>query len=255
MDQKHYEKLTCKQCINAENIGFDFSFAFQPIISKKKREIIAYEALVRGLEDKPSSEVFRHINEGNLYRFDQSCRVKAIALAARIGIKCNLNINFTPNAIYKPELCIRTTLDAADEYNFPINKITFEVTEAEKIRDHAHLAKIIRTYQELGFTTSIDDFGAGYSGLNLLAEFQPDYIKLDRALIMDIHEKQTKQSIVRGIITTCNELSIGVLAEGIEKTEEYQWLAQAGIDMFQGYLFARPGFETLPEVTEELFDL
>ncbi len=249
---KEFEDITCRQCINAENLGFDFSFAFQPIISRKNKTIISYEALVRGLNNEPAASIFNHVNEENLYRFDQYCRVKAIHLASRLDLKCNLNINFTPNAIYKPELCIRTTLRAADEYKFPIERITFEITEIEKIKDHAHLANIIKTYQKLGFTTSIDDFGAGYSGLNLLAEFQPDYIKLDRLLVMNIHERPARQSIVRGIITTCTELGIGILAEGIKKREEYHWLSDAGIDLYQGYLFARPGFESLPLVPVEL---
>jgi EAL domain-containing protein (putative c-di-GMP-specific phosphodiesterase class I) len=122
--------------------------------------------------------VLSQVNDDNRYRFDQACRVKAIKGAAAIGIVEKLSINFLPNAIYKPEVCIRTTLAAARAHNFPIERIVFEATEGEAINDGRRLAEILREYKQTGFITAIDDFGAGYAGLNLLAEFQPDVIKL-----------------------------------------------------------------------------
>lgn len=254
LDAHLYTELTCKQCVNAEALGFDFSFAFQPIISVASRSIISYEALARGLNGEPSATVFKHVNADNLYRFDQACRVKAIKLAVELGLGVNLNLNFSPNAVYKPELCIRTTLLAADTYGFPKERIVFEVTEGEKVEDRAHLANIINAYRNLGFGTAIDDFGAGYSGLNLLVEYQPDCIKLDRVLISDIDRTRTKQAIVKGVVAVCSELGIAPLAEGVETMDEFRWLRGAGIDLYQGYLFARPGFQALPVVDEALFD-
>ncbi len=252
MIQKHYEPLTCRQCANIEALDFDFSFAFQPIIRASTAEIVSYEALARGTKGEPFPEVWKNVHEKNLYRFDQTCRVKAIKLAKELGLTCGLNINFTPNAVYRPELCIRTTLEAAREYDFPIDNIRFEVTEGEEVREKSHLVNIIKTYKELGFSTYIDDFGAGYSGLNLLAEFQPDCIKLDRGLIADIHVHFAKQAITQGVIFTCNKLGIEVLAEGVEKFEEYAWLQRNGVDLFQGYYFARPAFEELVDVPASL---
>jgi len=255
MKNVHYEPLTCRQCINTRPLGFEFSFAYQPIVRASTRSIIAYEALARGPEGQPFPEVWKQVTEENLYRFDQACRVKAIKLATELNLQTGLNINFTPNAVYRPELCIRTTLQAAKEYDFPIERIHFEVTEGEQVKDNAHLVSIIRTYQKLGFSTYIDDFGAGYSGLNLLAEFQPDCIKIDRGLISRIQEHTPRQAILEGIIYTCRKLGIDVLAEGVETAEEYQWLLRADVDLFQGYYFARPAFEQLVEVDHALFDL
>jgi EAL domain-containing protein (putative c-di-GMP-specific phosphodiesterase class I) len=93
---------------------------------------------------------------------------------------------------------------------------------------------------------AIDDFGAGYSGLNLLAGFQPAIIKLDRQLIEEIHLSLPKQAIVRGVLSVCRDLNILPIAEGVEEIEEYLALRELGIDVFQGYLFAHPGFEALP---------
>lgn len=255
MKQEHFEPLTCRQCINTKPLGFDFSFAFQPIVRTSSCSIVAYEALARGTAGQPFPEVWKHVTEENLYRFDQACRVKAIRLATELDLQVGLNINFTPNAVYRPELCIRTTLEAAKEYDFPIDRIHFEVTEGENVKDKGHLVGIIQTYQKLGFSTYIDDFGAGYSGLNLLAEFQPDCIKIDRGLISDIQEHTPKQAIVEGILYTCRKLGIDVLAEGVETAGEYQWLARVGVDLFQGYYFARPAFEQLVDVDQALFSL
>ena len=190
-----------------------------------------------------------------LIDIDQNCRIKAVQLAAELGMSCDLNINFSPNAVYQPEQCIRTTLWAAEKYGFLIRQIVFEVTDGEKVKDHEHLRRIIDYYQNLWFKTAIDDFGAGYAGLNLLANYLPDYIKLDRDLIIDIDHHERRQAIVHGIQLICRELNIGILAEGVETIEEYKWLSMRGIDLFQGYWFAKPGFESLPEVPYERYKL
>jgi EAL domain-containing protein (putative c-di-GMP-specific phosphodiesterase class I) len=95
---------------------------------------------------------------------------------------------------------------------------------------------------------AIDDFGAGYSGLNLLADFQPDQIKLDMKLVRGIERHGPRQAIVRAIDQACQDLGIDVIAEGVETVEEYAWLANQGIKLFQGYLFAKPAFESFPPV-------
>ena len=228
--------------------------AFQPIVDAAKRDIFAHEALVRGERGEPAGSVFAHVDRSNLYRFDQSCRVKAITLAAQLDMQSRLSINFMPNAVYKPELCIRTTLNAAHESGFDVERIIFEATEAERIEDQPHLRRIIEHYQAQGFATAIDDFGAGYAGLGLLAEFQPDIIKLDMALVRGIDTDRTRQAIVRGITWVCRELDIRVIAEGVETRDEYHALRDFGIELFQGYYFARPAFEALATVPDSLFD-
>ncbi len=87
----------------------------------------------------------------------------------------------------------------ADEHNFPLNRLIFETLENEHIDNYRHLTNILREYREFGFMTAIDDFGAGHSGLNLLADFQPDLIKLDMALIRDVDRDRVRQVIVRGL--------------------------------------------------------
>ncbi|RCL58475.1 MAG: EAL domain-containing protein, partial [Pseudomonas sp.] len=169
----------CPSCASGERLGFGFSYAFQPIVDLRRREIFAHEALVRGTGGEPAPSVLAQVNEENRFRFDQAGRVKAIKTAAKLGMQSRLSINFMPNAIYRPELCIRSTLEAARAHDFPIERIIFETVEGERISDGKWLTEVFREYQRIGFLTAIDDFGAGFAGLNLLADFQPDIIKLD----------------------------------------------------------------------------
>ncbi|MFO8025446.1 EAL domain-containing protein [Thiohalophilus sp.] len=245
---------SCGQCANGESLGFKFSFAFQPIVDLAQRRIVSYEALVRGPQGEPASWVLDQVNDSNRYRFDQTCRVKAVKLASELDLKVNLNINFFPNAVYQPEVCIRTTLEAAKAYNFPTDQIVFEITEGEKVEDHQHLIDIVNEYHRLGFSMAIDDFGAGYSGLNLLAEYQPDIIKLDRQIISAIHQQPPRQAIVEGIVHTCGKLGIELVAEGVEEIEEIRWLSKAGIRLFQGFWFARPAFRELVTIEAAKYD-
>lgn len=164
---------TCDKCRQSQKLDFDIRFAYQPIVDIVQRSIIAYEALVRGPNGEGAMEVLRRVTPVNLYLFDQSCRVEAIGSAARLGIRERLSINFLPNAVSHPATCIQSTIAAAREYNFPVENIIFEVTEGERVQNRAHLVRIIRAYDELGFGTAIDDFGAGYAGLELLSDYHP----------------------------------------------------------------------------------
>jgi EAL domain-containing protein (putative c-di-GMP-specific phosphodiesterase class I) len=220
-----------------------FTMAFQPIVDVGTREVFAHEALVRGLAGEGAASVLDRVDATNRYAFDQACRVRAIELAANRKLAGNLSINFLPNAVYQPEACLGSTLAAARRTGFSADRIIFEVTEGERVVDHAHLRAILAEYRRQGFRTAIDDFGAGYSGLNLLAEFQPDYLKLDMELTRGIHGDRVRRTIVRGILDVCAELGIVPIAEGVETADEAAALADLGIGLMQGYLFARPSFE------------
>lgn len=249
---KPFKSAGCAECRNPEALGFDFTMAFQPIIDVEDQRPFAYEALVRGINGESAGEILGRVNDSNRYRFDQACRVKAIELASRLGLHkipdCLLSINFLPNAVYRPETCIRATLEAAKRYEFPLERLMFEVTEGEQVQDAEHLKGIFKEYSRQGFTTAIDDFGAGYSGLNLLANFQPHIIKLDMALTRNLHQDRVRQAIVSGIVLVADRLGIRIVAEGIEQSGEREALRELGIRYMQGYLFARPQIGALPVI-------
>lgn len=237
----------------AGGVDFDFTFAFQPIVDATAREVIAFEALVRGPEGEPSAEVFARVPPENLYRFDQACRLKAIHMARQLNLHKCLNVNLFPNSLQRTGMNVHATLEASVDEGFPVKDLIFEVSEAEEITHYTSVADIFRTYQEFGFQTAIDDFGTGYSGLRMLAEYQPNYIKLDRHIIADVHKFHVKQTIVGGIRSICERLGIALVAEGVERAEEYAWLRRAGVHLFQGYYFARPTLEALVDVQPSLY--
>ncbi len=158
-----------------------------------------------------------------------------------------------PNAVYRPEACIRSTLEAAEQHRFPIERIIFETVEGENIISRPHLVDIFRAYKRFGFQTAIDDFGAGYSGLTLLADFQPDLIKLDMELVRGIDTDFVRQRIVCGVLAMCRDLGIRVIAEGIETRGERDFFAANDVTLMQGYFFAKPAFKAVPEVDKDAF--
>jgi len=223
-----------------------FSFAFQPIVDIGSQEVFAYEALVRGRANEPAGTVFAALGPAQLHTFDRAARVQAIALAASLGLNAGISLNFLPRSLETLPDAISSTIDAARKAGISERKIFLEITEGELIRDLAGFASSINQYRASGIHLVIDDFGAGYSGLNLLADFQPDVIKIDMHLVRDIDCKGPRQAIVRAVIQVCDDLGIEVVAEGVETQLEYRWFKRAGVRLFQGYLFGRPEFEALP---------
>ncbi len=247
------DRVKCGACRTDVDLP-DFTMAFQPIVDIETSEIYAFEALVRPTGGGSAADVLSRINEQNRYSFDQACRVKAIELAARLGMTSLLSINFLPNAVYQPAACLRKTFEAAERTGFPVHHLMFEVTENEPSRDVGHLKAIFNEYRRHGMITAIDDFGAGHSGLNMLADFQPDVLKIDMALTRSIHADDVRSKIAGAIINLCHSLHISVIAEGIETLEEAVALRRLGVRLFQGYLFARPALEQLPSVPASIID-
>ena len=248
----------CDGCRNADanNFATPFTMAFQPIVDVEAGTIWGYESLVRGIAGESAFQVLSQLTPENRYAFDQACRVKAIELAgARLADPtARLSINFLPNAVYEPKACIRATLSAASKARFDTSRLMFEFTENEQMEDVSHVRHIVAEYKRMGFTTALDDFGAGYAGLALLAHFQPDLIKIDMELVRGIASSPAKQAIVAGIAGIARQLGITLLGEGVETEAELLMLRSAGIKMIQGYYFARPmieTFQTMAEITRK----
>ncbi len=225
-----------------------FSYAFQPIVDSVARQVYSYEALIRGRNNEPAFRVLDQVAAADMHRFDQEGRIAAIALAARLGLDCHLNLNLLPRGLHESAVSVSSALRAAERCGLAVERLILEVTEGEMIADHARFADLINEYRGMGILVAIDDFGAGYSGLNLLADFQPDLIKLDMNLVRGIESRGPRQAIVRALLQACVDLGIDVIAEGVETEAEHAWFESEGVRLFQGYLFAKPAFERFPEV-------
>jgi len=130
----------------------------------------------------------------------------------------------------------------------------FEFTENERMEDVSHIRHIVAEYKCMGFTTALDDFGAGYAGLALLAQFQTDLIKIDMELVRGIATSPAKQAIIAGIVGMARQMGITLLGEGVETEAELLMLRSAGIKLIQGYYFAKPmveTFQTMAELTQK----
>ncbi len=204
---------------------------------------------MRGPNGEGAGSIISKVPATGLYGFDQACRTTAIETAASLGFAertALLSINFMPNAVYEPRACIRATLQAAARVAFPTNRLIFEITEGEAVAEPEHLARIVAAYRAMGFRTAIDDFGAGHSNLNLLAQFKPDIVKLDMVLIRGIDADPVRRILLRHCVSLCVDLGIALIAEGVETITEYETLRDLGVALMQGYLIARPGFQCLP---------
>jgi EAL domain-containing protein (putative c-di-GMP-specific phosphodiesterase class I) len=246
MDRLHLPG--CPGC--QEPLDFSISMAFQPIVDMRDLTIFGYEALVRGPRGEPAFDVFSRVTPENRFAFDQHCRMRAVELAAQLGIgpEQRLSIDFMPNAVQEPSRCLRSTQQAAQLAGISFDRIIFEATEEDRLTDPARFRAIMSEYKREGFKTAIDDFGDGFAGLSFLAEFQPDFLKLDMKLIRCIDADKSRQAIVAGKAGVAASLGATIIAEGIETLYEMRTLRDIGIPIMQGYLFARPAFEALPNV-------
>ncbi len=242
----------CNACKDGVQQPFPFTMAFQPILDVHSVSVFAYEALVRGPQGQSAYSVLNQVTPENRYSFDQNCRVAAITLAARLGLAetgALLSINFMPGAVYSPVACIQLTLKTARSTGFPLSQLIFEITENEEVVDHAHLHSIAQEYRRQGLKIALDDFGAGYSGLNLLADLTADIVKLDMELTRNIHLRPAATAIVGSMVGLARTLGFRLVAEGVETVEEFAMLRACGVSLMQGYLFAKPAFEALPDFT------
>lgn len=219
---------------------FDFDVAFQAIFDMRREQIWGYEALVRGPNGESAGEVIASIPAPALYAADQHCRDTAISLAANLGLTGNLSVNFYRGALGGTNDDIAATLESADRHGFPTNKIMFEFSETEHVRDVAKTRGHVNQHIERGFLTAMDDFGAGFQGLSLLCEVRPDIIKLDMSLIRNVDADPRRAKIVSAIVRMCQDLGICTICEGVETQAELLCLMDMGVEHFQGFLLARP---------------
>jgi EAL domain-containing protein (putative c-di-GMP-specific phosphodiesterase class I) len=228
-------------------IAFGASFAFQPIADIASRNVFAYEALVRGRGGESAQSVFDALAPADMHSFDHSARLEAVALASRLGLRDKLSLNVLPGCLETRTDSIDLLLEQAARCGVQPGQIMLEITEGEAVQRPGEFARLLDRYRARGVRLAIDDFGAGYSGLNLLADFQPDLLKLDMHLVRNIDSAGPRQAIARAVLQVCDDLGIEVCAEGVETLGEYSWFRRVGVRLFQGYLLARPAFESLRE--------
>jgi EAL domain-containing protein (putative c-di-GMP-specific phosphodiesterase class I) len=220
---------------------------FHPIIEAGTGRLYAQEALLRARHPDDGKQIgagpiIQACEALNLqHQLDQRARRSAIrAAAAVVPDPTRIFINFLPNAIYDPEICLRTTMEAASQYGVPLSRLVFEVVETEKIPDMRRLHDILDYYRARGAGTAVDDMGAGFTSIEYLTSLRPDYVKLDRELVVEATQHRLARHKLDMIVNAARELGIHTIAEGIETYEQMQMCLQAGVELLQGFLFAKP---------------
>lgn len=230
------------------DLDLDFSFAFQPIVEGRTLEATGYEALIRGVSGERAGAIIARIQPHNLSAFDQSSRNRAIEVASRIGFDADLHLNCSEAGSTNLDQLLHATAGAAARHRFPAERIVLEFRNLDKLGGPRELATVRDRAAAAGLRVAADNVGCGEIGLKRLVVFRPHQAKLDRELITAIHTSPRRQAMVAGLIAACRSIGIVLVATGVENELEYEWLAEAGVERFQGYFFARPGLETAPEV-------
>lgn len=212
---------------------------FQPIVDWSEHRIHAYEALARS-----HSPAFRSPVElfdtavalDHARRLGRRVRELSAAAMADAPPGTRLFLNLTSRDLVDDELYAADTTLARIA-----DRVVLEVTERESLEDVPGLRDRIAELRSLGYRIAIDDLGAGYAGLETFAILEPDVVKLDMSLVRDLHLSETKARLIRHLVSAAKELGAAVVAEGVEIREEREALLAVGCELFQGYLFARPG--------------
>ncbi|CAG7655955.1 GGDEF domain-containing protein [Paenibacillus allorhizosphaerae] len=232
---------------------------YQPILSLADGTVLGYEALSRGPEGSPLHAPLKLFEaaeaEGLLYPLDRLAREKAIQSACVRPQEQLLFLNLSANILQDPKFAPGKTLELLRAKGLRPGNVVFEITERSSIEDFGAVKRILDHYRQQGYRIAIDDAGAGYSSLQAIAELHPDFIKMDRSLIRDVHLSKTKEYILETMVSFARKLQIFIIAEGIETMDELFKLTRVGIHYGQGYLLGRPDPEEArirPELTEHI---
>lgn len=217
---------------------------FQPIINMKAGEIIGYEANIRGPVGSslhsPISLFEVAERCGRFVELELLSREINIRNFARLGLPGKLFLNVSPSIVMETDFPKGFTKRFLSGLNLSPSQVVIELTEHTPIDDYHLFKDALSYYREMGFAVAIDDLGAGYSGLRLWSELDPEFVKLDRHFIQRIHEDYKKRQFVRSLLEIAMGQGCQTIAEGIETVDEYRTVRGLGITYGQGYLFGRP---------------
>lgn len=225
-------------------------FAFQPIVDPLALEVVSVEALMRPPSGVAPDAWLNNLSEDARYHADLKSKSMAFSFAGKLGIGSQtLSVNLLPMTLVHVPHAVDTLLHDIVANGLLPEQVIVEFTESEVFERIDEFTSAVRQLKAAGISVAIDHFGAGFAGLSLLAQFQPDRIKINRSLIQDVHKSGPRQAIIHAIIKCCASLEIAVTAVGVEKAEEWMWLESAGVCHFQGHLFAAPLDGGIPGVS------
>jgi len=218
--------------------------AYQPILLLKDRSLLGFEALSRGARGTglETADVLFGSAEVHdlLVELDRLCRQRALLSSGRIPSNARIFVNTLPATIRDPTFKGRPLIDFLDRAQVSPDRIVIEITEKLVIENYNLFRETMAYFTDLGMSFAVDDVGAGYSGLESIARLKPQFLKIDTALVRDVHESRVNREMVKAIISLGHGIGSTVVAEGIHTQEETDALIAMGVDYGQGYFLARP---------------
>jgi EAL domain-containing protein (putative c-di-GMP-specific phosphodiesterase class I) len=217
-----------------------FGMVFQPIVDLHRRRVFAYEALVRPqLHSSPPALIADGARQGRLGFLGRTLRAASIAGCPDHPLFINI----------QPDELLEHFLVQPDDPIFNHRQAVYvELTEAVPLQRLDLCAQMLQEIQARGVHVVVDDLGSGYSNLRYLADLKPRVVKLDRELITGLRAGSRRFTLVRALVTLCNDLDAMVVAECIETPEELAAAIDAGCHLGQGYVLARPALPPPPIV-------
>lgn len=227
-----------------------FQVYLQPKINMVTSKLYGAEALSRWIHPEdgvrspaifiPLFEKNGFISKLDMYMFEQVCKLKAQwrddgKCYADLAISVNMSRLHLFNSRFPHMLS-----DIADKYDIPHNELEIEITENIFVKDRMELVHSIENIKNEGFLVSIDDFGSGFSALNILKDLKVNTIKIDKDFLNDIATTAQGKIIVKNVIAMCLDLKVDVVTEGIETKEQVDFIMRCGCQIAQGFYYSKP---------------
>lgn len=217
--------------------------AFQTIQEIESRNVMGHEGLSRGPRgsdiESPGALFGLAARHGLTEELERACRRQLFIDWSVLGASGRLFVNTVPATVRDPSFLGRGVLDFLGPSVSP-RQVTLEITERQAIENLSLYREAMHAFLDMGFTFAIDDLGAGYSGLEIVASLGASYLKIDMGLVRDLHQKRVNQQVVKAIADMAAGVGATVIAEGIQTPEEAEAVMALGIRYGQGYLWGRP---------------
>ncbi len=227
---------------------------FQPIVSLRDASVFGYEALSRGPEGSemyyPSVLFDCAEKYEKTWELELLCRIKAIETVYRLKTKFLLFLNVNPKIIHDKKFKEGFTKEYLTQHGLDPENVVFEITEKAVISNMPEFIGTINHYKNQSYRIAVDDAGAGYSGLNMISDIHPHFIKLDMNLVRGIDKDTTKQSLIKSFTEFASLTNTFLIAEGIETKDELLKLIEIGVHYGQGFFLQRPASEIMPINTD-----
>ena len=217
---------------------------YQPIVGLPERDVLGYEALSRGPSGSylgPAENFFGFAERsGILGEVEQLCVELALERAVRLPREAMLFINLSNHGLEYLDSIGLGLADLVARSELEPGRCVLEITERTYAESQAALKHRVGELREAGFRIAIDDMGTGYSALHVLAELQPDFIKLNHMLVRGLPSEPIKRNLVSAITSFAGTSHSVVIAEGVEREDEMNALVELGVMLQQGFFFGHP---------------